>query len=554
MNNRTYEFNYDETVTSAGTVAGRIVSYDIVFSDPVPTDNASLITSGTLPDARLSSNVPLKNTVNIFTQNQTINGDVEVTDSTKGIILKSGNNTRWRITITDSGTLQRVALSILAITMLAVSSVAQTVTDVVVGTNGTLAAPTNFFTANLPNWATSTNPAQARTNLGLGSAATNDGSAFQPASSSLTNLASNNGSGLTNIPISGVVNLQTNLNSKLATNGSANGLTNFPTLNQNTTGTASNVTGVVALTNGGTGTNSVGGARTNLGLGATNNVTFSNITATGTLAVTGDTALSGVNNTMPGATNAASASSLMTRGLSDARFSPMPMTPQIIPWFYNGSLNVVRVTNGSATLGTLAAYPSIVVSTNAGDSGAMIMTADVWGAVDSAANPWNAVGKSVIIQGRLASTQSNAISRYVWSSSTNWPTLMTNLGTNGISNLGWAVETRTSGGSNEARLIVNGSTNISESAWTVIGYSPGNDSSFMVVPRVGSTSLYWAASGEPFSRTPLITVTNQIGGSAAAAFTGGLGFSVVNTNTPAGASSGYIRRCYQVLGMTNYGY
>lgn len=266
-NTKTYEFDYEETVTSAGTVAGRIVSYDIVFSDPVPTDNASLITSGTLSDARLSSNVPLKNTVNIFTQNQTINGDVEITDSTKGIILKSGNNTRWRITITDSGTLQRVALSILAITMLAVSSMAQTVTDVVVGTNGVLVAPTNFFTANLPSWSTSTNPAQARTNLGLGSAATNDGSAFQPASSSLTNLASNNGSGLTNIPISGVVNLQTNLNSKLATNGSAAGLTNFPTLNQNTTGTASNVTGVVALVNGGTGATNATNARSNLGLG-----------------------------------------------------------------------------------------------------------------------------------------------------------------------------------------------------------------------------------------------------------------------------------------------
>jgi len=37
-------------------------------------------------------------------------------------------------------------------------------------------------------------------------------------------------------------------------NGSAAGLTSFPTLNQNTTGTASNVTGIVAVANGGTGT------------------------------------------------------------------------------------------------------------------------------------------------------------------------------------------------------------------------------------------------------------------------------------------------------------
>ena len=62
--------------------------------------------------------------------------------------------------------------------------------------------------------------------------------------------------------------------------------------------------------------------RTNLGLGATNNVTFSNITASGTLAVTGNVTLSGVNNTATAQT-ADSASSLMTRGLSDARFYPL---------------------------------------------------------------------------------------------------------------------------------------------------------------------------------------------------------------------------------------
>jgi hypothetical protein len=37
-------------------------------------------------------------------------GDVELTDSTKGIILRSPNNSRWRVTITDSGTLSTVAL------------------------------------------------------------------------------------------------------------------------------------------------------------------------------------------------------------------------------------------------------------------------------------------------------------------------------------------------------------------------------------------------------------------------------------------------------------
>ena len=59
--------------------------------------------------------------------------------------------------------------------------------------------------------------------------------------------------------------------------------------------------------------------RTAIGLGATNNVTFSNITASGTLAVTGNVTMSGVNNTATAQT-ADSASSLMTRGLSDVRY------------------------------------------------------------------------------------------------------------------------------------------------------------------------------------------------------------------------------------------
>ena len=65
-----------------------------------------------------------------------------------------------------------------------------------------------------------------------------------------------------------------------------------------------------------TATNAAAGA-TALGLGTTNNVTFSNITASGTLTATGNVTMSGVNNTATAQT-ADSASSLMTRGLLPA--------------------------------------------------------------------------------------------------------------------------------------------------------------------------------------------------------------------------------------------
>jgi hypothetical protein len=135
---------------------------------------------------------------------------------------------------------------------------------------------------------TNTDNAAFRTAIGLGTAATNPATAFQPSSSVLTNLAANNGSSLTNIPVAGVVGA-------LVTNGSAAGLTNFPasllTTNGNgagltnltaanitgTVGIASNVTGTIAISNGGSGATTAGGARTNLGLGATNDVAFGGI-------------------------------------------------------------------------------------------------------------------------------------------------------------------------------------------------------------------------------------------------------------------------------------
>jgi hypothetical protein len=156
----------------------------------------------------------------------------------------------------------------------------------------TLANPSaiRFLRLNADNTAAALSDSDFRTAIGLDTAATNPATAFQPSSSVLTNLAANNGSSLTNIPMAGVVGA-------LATNGNGAGLTNLTAANiTGTVGLASNVTGAIAISNGGSGATTAGGARTNLGLilpaltntnvtnfrtaielGATNSVTFNSV-------------------------------------------------------------------------------------------------------------------------------------------------------------------------------------------------------------------------------------------------------------------------------------
>ena len=68
--------------------------------------------------------------------------DYEVTDSTKGIILKSPNNTRWRITIDNNGSLLRTSLALLVSAFLMCGAQAQ-VRDLVYDTNNVVIGPTN---------------------------------------------------------------------------------------------------------------------------------------------------------------------------------------------------------------------------------------------------------------------------------------------------------------------------------------------------------------------------------------------------------------------------
>jgi hypothetical protein len=105
------------------------------------THAAADVTTGTFDNARVNFAAPpaIGNTTpaaGTFTT-LTANNDTEVTDSTKGLVLKSPNNTRWRITINDDGTLSRVALAIMTLLAFAASGMAQ-VRDMVTDTNGNI--------------------------------------------------------------------------------------------------------------------------------------------------------------------------------------------------------------------------------------------------------------------------------------------------------------------------------------------------------------------------------------------------------------------------------
>jgi hypothetical protein len=116
-----------------------------------------------------------------------------------------------------------------------------------------------------------------------------------------------------------------------------------------------------------------GTARTNLALGAANNVTFSNVTASGTLTATGNVTLNGTDNLAPSQTTN-SASSLMTRSLSDARYLPQFGEFLNGKYFHTHATDwmTTRVTNGgTATFEGL--YPRWVVgsATNINGVGAV---------------------------------------------------------------------------------------------------------------------------------------------------------------------------------------
>jgi hypothetical protein len=189
-------------------------------------------------------------------------------------------------------------LSLIISGALVVSGFGQT-RNVLVGTNNAVVQPTNFWSADASN---------ARTGLGLGTAATNPATAFQSSSSALSNLATSNGGSLTNLQATNLVGIIpasnistvtfTNIGTIAISNGGT-GATNAINARQNlgstivgdavfiATNAAAARTAIGALSTNGSaagltdfvGTTNPATARTSLGLGSTNGVTFQTIYA-----------------------------------------------------------------------------------------------------------------------------------------------------------------------------------------------------------------------------------------------------------------------------------
>jgi hypothetical protein len=358
---------------------------------------------------------------------------------------------------------------------LVISSYGQT-RSVLVGTNGAVVAPTNFWSANASN---------ATAGIGLGTAATNPASAFQPSSTVLSNLASSNGVNLTNIPVAGVVGA-------LATNGSATNLVNFPasllTTNGNgggltnltaanitgTVGLASNVTGTIAISNGGTGATNAAGARTNLGLGSISSNSF-NITNSAIYTLTNFVVTNGV------AFFGGGGSYFATFGSTNTGFAGFIGG---VGYFHNGS-NIWYVdTNGlefnspSVVRSNLGLPLAALTNTNASNFrtaiGATTIGHSLFTATNSAA-AINAIGLSTNFSDQVLSVSNITIGSFTVGSGrgfvvpTSGQTLQvvgTNVSTGVPAFFGW------NGFSGAAFSAAEARTNLGLNAWTTNTNSP----------------------------------------------------------------------------------
>jgi hypothetical protein len=109
------------------------VNGNLIIRDTENETTATFDAQGAITSDRAYTLPNASGTLALITQST----DYEVTDSARGIILKSPNNTRWRITINNDGTLSRVALALMSLLAFATSGFAQ-VRDMVTDTNGNI--------------------------------------------------------------------------------------------------------------------------------------------------------------------------------------------------------------------------------------------------------------------------------------------------------------------------------------------------------------------------------------------------------------------------------
>jgi hypothetical protein len=187
----------------------------------------------------------------------------------------------------------KIIFSLIISGALVVSGFGQT-RNVLVGTNNTVVQPTNFWSADASN---------ARSGLGLGSAATNPASAFQPSSSALSNIVSGDGSSLSNLA-------------------------------------ASNIVGVLTLSRGGTSATNAESARSSLGL------SFSALTNTNSSTFRSAIGLSAAWLTNTSITNFRSDIGLGLSALTNTNI--VNFRSAILP-SYSGNTNKVLAVNSSGT-------------------------------------------------------------------------------------------------------------------------------------------------------------------------------------------------------------
>ena len=367
---------------------------------------------------------------------------------------------------------------------LVVSGYSQT-RNVLVNSNNAVVSPTNFWSVDASN---------ARTGLGLGSAATNPATAFQSSSSVLSNLVSSNAVNLTNLRSTNIVGVIP--------------ASNIPTVS------LTNFSGTLALTQGGTGATNAGGARTNLGLGVTNTVQF------GSLSVAGGDLYFGANGEI---------------GWSgEARYEPETQTFQGTVHIENGSISLVgsnAASNIATTRTNLGLGWPALTNSNAGTG---LVSVNTNGVVVSPTNFWQAAPIQTLVQdftligGTQTNNATNARNLYVYS-------LNTNLG--GVSNTIILPTNAATFNGDEATVIHKGTTNTA----TVIRQA-GSTNNLITLSRFDESVKFIRESGQwdfyhNISHVEPIQFsgTNASANAAASRTNIGIGWSAL-TNTNASTS------------------